>query len=130
MKLPLILALLATACTAQPAYARDLGQRLTDMPDEAHATVGAFAADGVLTCMIVKDGGREANPLVRPFIGKHPSCGDMALFTVAKSALFLAGISALQDVDPKAARTAARLSMFVQGGVVGFNLTVALKGRR
>lgn len=123
------LALLATACTAQPAPARGLDQRLAEMPDEAYGTVAGFVADGALTCMIVKDGGREANPLISAFVGKRPSCGDMALLTAAKSILYLAGISVLQDHDPRSARTAARITLIAQTGIVGYQLGVALKVR-
>lgn len=131
LRKPMVLAIaaLATACTAQPAAARDLDQRIADMPDEAYGTVAGFVADGALTCAIVSDGGREANPLVSAFIGKKPSCEEVALLTAAKSVLYLVGISALQDVDPNAARTAAQLTLIVQTGVVGYNLGVALKVR-
>lgn len=126
MKAPILLALLATACTAQPAVARPLDQRIAEMPDEAWVTVGEFFLDGATTYFAVRDGAHEANPIARAFVGKHPNPGKLAGFAIGKSLLYLAGISALQDSNPKAARSAARVTMFIQAGVVGWNLKVAI----
>lgn len=118
MKAALLLAALATACSAQPAPARSLGDRIREMPDEEWVYQGLHVADFALTySCLARETCRELNPL----LGSNPGKGKLIGFAVGTGILHAAAASLIQDRDPAAARTFARVSVMLKGGVLGIH---------
>ncbi|KQX19359.1 MULTISPECIES: hypothetical protein [unclassified Sphingomonas] len=114
----------AIAACAAPASARSLGDRIRDMPDEEWVYQGSRAVELGLTAYCAANGKCEEVGVPKLVCGARPSAACLAGFGVVTGFLSAAITSAIQDRDPAAARTVARVKMFVGAGVVGWNLSV------
>ncbi len=120
------LAIAMALAMAAPAHGRSLGDRIEEMPTEAWLASATFWGDAISTHAVIERGGVEANPLVRFGIGRRPGPERLAAMAAVKSVFLLAGTSIVQDRDPEAARRFARVAFVITGGVVVWNISVAL----
>lgn len=81
------------------------------------------AVDAAQTCRFLATGrGVEINPSMRALIGEKPSCGAVIGTKAAFGVLHWLIFDHLRDRNPKAAKVFAKVSVFVQGGVVAANM--------
>lgn len=118
------IALLA-ACAASPVGARSLGDRIRDLPAEQKGAVGAAIVDTAWTIdCLHRRTCREVGPMALAF-GNRPSAVEVASVRMGTILLSSVGVSLLQDRNPEAARTVARINLVVTGSVIGLHFARA-----
>lgn len=91
-KLMIALALMSTCATASAA---DIGERITKLPKSEWVWQSLHLVDGIQSYKAAQrpDLYRETNP----FLGAHPSTGEVIAYTVGMSILHAAAASYIQE---------------------------------
>ncbi|KKC24844.1 hypothetical protein [Sphingomonas sp. SRS2] len=115
-----IVAALLLGC-ASPAAARSIGERIADLPDEQKAAVAVSAIDAAWTVRCLDRGTcREVGPMALAF-GQHPNAAQVIGTRMGTIILSSVAVSIVQDRDPGAARTIARVNLIVTGTTIGIH---------
>jgi hypothetical protein len=116
------------AALATPAQAADRDYRIQETKGVTRSDVmkweAAFlvlsAADLAITVRCLE---RNECTEMNPVFGKHPKTSTLVLGKIVGGAIHYAAIDYIARRDPKLALRLAQISVVVQGGVVGFNLS-------
>jgi hypothetical protein len=126
---PFILAAASALTFATPAFAGEIADNRYRIEAEATrkavmryeiAYLALSAADLVITVRCLE---RNECEEMNPVWGKHPSTQKLVIGKIAGGVIHFAAIRYIADRNPKLALRLAQISVAVQGGVVGFNLT-------
>jgi hypothetical protein len=115
-----IATMLALTICADPVAAQEI-------PKSAEKWEVAFQTanmiDAAQTCYVVSTGrGTESNPLFSAIIGKRPSCGAIFGAKAVNGLLHWLVFKHINNRNPDDARHFAKVSTFVQAGIVGLNM--------
>jgi hypothetical protein len=114
------IALLA-ACAASPCEGRSLGERIRDLPNEQKFAVGAAIVDTGWTIECLQGRScREVGPMSLIF-GNRPSAAQVIGARMGTIVVSSIAVSLLQDRDPRAARTVARINLVLTGSTIGLH---------
>jgi hypothetical protein len=125
-------AALALTMTASPALAADRdesdryrieqprGVTRSDVMKWEAAFLVLSAADLAITVRCLE---RNECEEMNPVFGKHPKTSTLVLGKLVGGAIHFTAIDYISRRDPKLALRLAQISVVVQGGVVGFNLS-------
>ncbi len=105
-----ITSLALASCAVSPAYAKD---------DWEKAYLAASAVDTAQTCYGISKGLVERNPI----FGKSPKCETLVAAKLGAGIVHWLIYKEIARRDQDDAETFAKVSFFVQGGIVGWNFT-------
>lgn len=119
MKLAIVAALLLGCAT--PAAARSVGERIVDLPSEQKAAIGVAALDAAWTLHCLdRNSCREVGPMSLVF-GHQPKPLEVIGVRMGTIVLSSAAVSIVQDRDPQAARTIARVNLIITGSTIAIH---------
>lgn len=100
------------------------GPTLEDIERKEIALHVISAADVATTCIGIKNGGSEGNPIARLVIGKRPSCEKVIAFKIGTSLFNHYQISLLKErMDYRGADAYVNINIAVTGLTVIWNFT-------